>query len=73
MKRQTLRPCEAASMLGVDIRTLKRWEDRGLLHVHRTAGGQRRYNADEVLGLARNPPKTRGKKPGQVGTVHEIF
>jgi excisionase family DNA binding protein len=34
---------EAAKFLGVSTASLRKWSDQGLVPVHRTPGGQRRY------------------------------
>jgi excisionase family DNA binding protein len=39
----------AAEMLGVHPSTVRLWSDKGLLPVHRTKGGHRRYKRSEVL------------------------
>jgi molybdopterin-binding protein len=67
----------AASMLGVRVETLRRWEREGKLTTTRTAGGQRRVAAAEVARLlaeGRERPKitsasVRNRFPG---TVTEI-
>ncbi len=40
---------EAAALLGVHPSTVRLWSDKGLLPVHRTQGGHRRYKRSEVL------------------------
>jgi excisionase family DNA binding protein len=42
-----LTPAEKARQLGVSVDTLRRWENEGRINSTRTAGGQRRYRADE--------------------------
>ncbi len=42
---------EAASVLGVRVETLRRWERQGKLKTLRTAGGQRKVPASEVARL----------------------
>jgi molybdopterin-binding protein len=42
---------EAASVLGVRVETLRRWEREGSLRVERTSGGQRLVPAAEVSRL----------------------
>jgi excisionase family DNA binding protein len=39
---------KAAELLGVHPGTVRIWSDRGVLPVHRTQGGHRRYKRDEV-------------------------
>jgi predicted site-specific integrase-resolvase len=45
-------PAEAASLFGVDPKTLARWSALGLLRVRRTLGGHRRYWESEVRARA---------------------
>jgi excisionase family DNA binding protein len=48
-----LSPLQAALILAVSPRTVVRWADDGTLHIAtRTAGGQRRFNRDDVEALA---------------------
>ena len=42
---------EAASVLGVRVETLRRWEREGKLQTERTPGGQRTVSAAEVARL----------------------
>jgi molybdopterin-binding protein len=49
----TLRIGQAASLLGVSVDTLRRWEDEGRLAVARTPGGQRVVQVAEVHRLLR--------------------
>lgn len=39
---------EASKLLGVDLRTLKRWDNSGKLKVYRTAGNHRRYEVSDI-------------------------
>jgi molybdopterin-binding protein len=48
---QVLRLGQAADMLGVTVETLRRWEAAGRLTLHRSAGGQRVVQIDEVTRL----------------------
>ena len=41
---------EVAALYGVDLKTIRRWEDAGLLKGFRTLGGHRRYRAADVRG-----------------------
>ncbi|WP_352420473.1 helix-turn-helix domain-containing protein [Proteiniborus sp.] len=41
-------------MLGVDIRTLQRWDNDGRLKAYRTLGGHRRYKLSEIESLFTN-------------------
>ena len=42
---------EAARIIGVSTKTLRRWEDKGVLIPGRTKGGHRRYDYDNVLSF----------------------
>jgi putative resolvase len=58
--KRLLSPKEAASALGISIRTLYRWEAAGNLSAMRTVGNQRRISIAEIARLRR-----QGKgKPG---------
>ena len=46
-------PKQVAQALGVSESSLKRWCDRGLLSMHRTAGGHRRLRLVDVLQFVR--------------------
>ena len=50
-----LLPAEAASRLGVCVRTLANWDSAGKLTARRTLGGKRRYLESEVAALAAWP------------------
>ena len=40
---------EASDLLGVNTKTLRRWDNEGKLKAkYRTAGGHRRYNVDDI-------------------------
>lgn len=51
MDDQGLRIGQAATLLGVSVDTLRRWEDEGRLAVERTGGGQRLVPLPEVQRL----------------------
>jgi putative resolvase len=51
-----VRISEAARILGVTVDTLRRWEAAGKIEVQRTPGGHRRYDLDQLRGIARNRP-----------------
>jgi excisionase family DNA binding protein len=46
-------PKQAARMLGVSESSMKRWCDKGLLEIHRTAGGHRRIPVSSLLSFIR--------------------
>src|SRR3989344_4652642 len=39
---------EVANILGVSAKTLRRWEEKGILKPHRTPGNQRRYTQEQI-------------------------
>lgn len=41
----------AAKLLGIDRRTLRRYERKGCVHAHLNDMGQRRYQGRELLNL----------------------
>src|SRR5690348_9538446 len=70
MKDTLLTIQQAATLLGVSTRTLRRWEQKGLLKPQRTMGNQRRYSQTELETLFK---KERGKLviPAGQGSVQE--
>jgi len=44
-----VKPREAAEILGVDVRTLVRWEQGGKINAIKTPSGQRRYDIDSYI------------------------
>ena len=53
----------AAELLGVHPSTVRLWSDKGLLPVHRTKGGHRRYKRNEVLLWAQTSREVRTVQP----------
>lgn len=53
----------AAELLGVHPSTVRLWSDKGLLPVHRTQGGHRRYKRSEVLLWAQTSREVRTVEP----------
>jgi len=53
----------AAKLLGVHPSTVRLWSDKGLLPVHRTKGGHRRYKENEVLLWAQTSREVRSVQP----------
>ena len=45
---RTLTASEAAALLGVSVATVRGWADQGRLPSHRTVGGHRRFELDEL-------------------------
>ena len=48
MKEEKLRIGKVAEMLGVTVQTLRNWEKSGKLCAHRSAGGQRYYEFQDI-------------------------
>jgi putative resolvase len=57
-----VRISEAARILGVSVDTLRRWEAAGKIEVERTPGGHRRYEVNQLKGIARNRPPDPSKR-----------
>jgi excisionase family DNA binding protein len=53
----------AAELLGVHPSTVRLWSDKGMLPVHRTKGGHRRYKRDEVMLWAQTAREVRTIQP----------
>ena len=56
----------AADMLGVHPSTVRLWSDKGILPVHRTQGGHRRYRRSEVALWAQTAGEARSLQPENV-------
>lgn len=50
---------DAANLLGVHPSTVRLWSDKGILPVHKTQGGHRRYKRGEILLWAESTSKSR--------------
>jgi excisionase family DNA binding protein len=50
---------DAAEMLGVHPSTVRLWSDKGVLPVHKTQGGHRRYRRSEISLWAQTNSKSR--------------
>jgi excisionase family DNA binding protein len=53
----------AAELLGVHPSTVRLWSNKGLLPVHRTKGGHRRYKRSEVMLWAQTSREVRTVQP----------
>jgi len=69
MKQNLFTIQEVSSLLGVSTKTLRRWEESGIIKPMRTAGNQRRYRLAEIKKLQRRRSLLRSKK--EVG--REVF
>ena len=56
----------AADILGVHPSTVRAWSDKGLLPVHRTQGGHRRYKRSEVEMWAEHARHPQDVAPEEV-------
>ena len=54
---------DAAKLLGVHPSTVRLWSDKGVLPVHRTQGGHRRYRRSEVVLWSQTSNKSREIEP----------
>ncbi len=64
--RRTLTTSEAAAMLGVSVPTIRLWADSGRVPCHRTAGGHRRFEVEELADWLRSadaPPPRAVRSP----------
>ncbi len=59
---KTLSIHEAAEYLGVATKTLRRWEESGVLLAQRTEGGHRRYDVKDLQAFKRGGKKARKEK-----------
>lgn len=63
--RRSLTASEAAAIIGVSVATIRGWADDGRLPSHRTVGGHRRFELEELLQWLeqRGAPTPRGVLP----------
>ncbi|MBI5822791.1 MAG: helix-turn-helix domain-containing protein [Chloroflexi bacterium] len=54
---------DAAKILGVHPSTVRLWSDKGVLPVHKTQGGHRRYKRSEISLWAESSQKSREIEP----------
>lgn len=54
-----LRIGQAATLLGVSVDTIRRWEDGGVVEVLRSSGGQRLVSMSEIRRLLADRPRPR--------------
>jgi len=54
---------DAAEVLGVHPSTVRLWSDKGILPVHKTQGGHRRYKRSEISLWAGSSQKSRAIEP----------
>jgi excisionase family DNA binding protein len=63
---------EAAKLLGVHPSTVRLWSDKGILPVHKTQGGHRRYKRGEILLWAETNSKSREGALEPDGMMQEV-
>ena len=63
---------DAARLLGVHPSTVRLWSDKGMLPVHKTQGGHRRYKRGEILLWAETNSKSRGEPLEPEGMLQEV-
>jgi excisionase family DNA binding protein len=63
---------DAAKLLGVHPSTVRLWSDKGVLPVHKTQGGHRRYKRGEILLWAESNSKSREEALQPEGMMQEI-
>jgi excisionase family DNA binding protein len=65
--RRSLTASEAAALIGVSVATIRGWADQGRLPSHRTVGGHRRFELDELRLWLENrgapAPESRRLRP----------
>lgn len=62
----------AADLLGVHPSTVRLWSDKGVLPVHKTQGGHRRYKRGEILLWAESNERSREEAIEPEGMMQEI-
>jgi len=62
----------AAKILGVHPSTVRLWSDKGVLPVHKTQGGHRRYKRGEILLWAEANSKARSDALEPEGMMQEV-
>lgn len=63
---------DAAKLLGVHPSTVRLWSDKGMLPVHKTQGGHRRYKRREILLWAETNSRSREEALEPEGMMQEV-
>ena len=63
---------DAAKMLGVHPSTVRLWSDKGVMPVHKTQGGHRRYKRGEILLWAESNSKSKMEALAPEGMLQEV-
>jgi excisionase family DNA binding protein len=72
MSGEWLSLSDAAELLGVHPSTVRLWSDKGMLPVHKTQGGHRRYKRGEILLWSESNSKSREEALEPEGMMQEI-
>ena len=64
---------DAAKLLGVHSSTVRLWSDKGVLPVHKTQGGHRRYKRSEILLWVESNSKSREDAVEPEGMLQEVI
>ncbi len=63
---------DAAKLLGVHPSTVRLWSDKGVLPVHKTQGGHRRYKRGEILLWAETNSRSKEDALEPEGMLNEV-
>jgi excisionase family DNA binding protein len=63
---------DAAKLLGVHPSTVRLWSDKGVLPVHKTQGGHRRYKRGEILLWSETSSRSRQEALAPEGMMQEV-
>ena len=58
---------EASRILGVDVTTLRRWSDAGMIQTFRTPGGHRRFTEADLAAFVRRRHSATARLPDVIG------
>jgi excisionase family DNA binding protein len=72
MSGEWLSLSDAADLLGVHPSTVRLWSDKGMLPVHKTQGGHRRYKRGEILLWSESNSKSKEEALEPEGMMQEI-
>jgi len=72
MSDEWLSLSDAAKLLGVHPSTVRLWSDKGIMPVHKTQGGHRRYKRGEILLWAESNSKSRVEALEPEGVMQEV-
>ena len=63
---------DTAKLLGVHPSTVRLWSNKGVLPVHKTQGGHRRYKRSEILLWAESSSRSGEEAPAPEGMMQEV-